>query len=59
MLCAVFAGVELRQQLGDAVDEGLGADRAGIGMGPRQRMQMFAGAEADLEPDLVDGRREK
>jgi hypothetical protein len=33
-----------------AVDEGLAADQADLGMGCRLRREMLAAAEADLEP---------
>ena len=43
----------------EAVDERLAADKADIFMRLGLQEQMLAGAEADLEPDIVDGRWEK
>ena len=46
---------DLRQDFRHAVDVGLAADEAGIGKGERFGDKMLAAAEADLEPDIVDG----
>ena len=43
------------QQAGDAVDEGLAADKTDAGMCLGQFGQMFAAAETDLEPDVGNG----
>ena len=53
------AGLDLRQDLGHAVDVGLAADEAGLGMSLGLRDQMLAAAEPDLELDLVDRRFEQ
>ena len=45
--------------LDDAVLERLAADQADVRIVPRLPEQMLAAAEADLEPDLRDGRREQ
>ena len=46
--------LDLRQDLGHAVDVGLAADEAGVRKGLRLGDQMFAAAESDFEPDVVD-----
>ena len=46
--------LDRRQHLGHAVDEGLAADEARVGMRARLRGQMFAAAEPDLEPYAFD-----
>ena len=43
----------------EAIDERLAADKADIFMRLGLPEQMLARAEADLEPDIVDGRSEK
>ena len=45
--------VDRRQQLGDAVDEGLAADEADVRLFARPGGQMLAAAEADLEPEFA------
>ena len=45
-----------RQRLGHAVDERLDPDEADTRVHLRLADQVFAAAEADLEPHLVDGR---
>ena len=42
-----------RQQLGDAIDERLGADEIDFGMKRGLMRQMLAAAEADLEPGFA------
>ena len=50
--------LDMAEQAGDAVDEDLAADQADVGgAAPPGPGQMFAAAEADLEPDLPDRRR--
>lgn len=49
----------VQAQGGDAVDERLAADKADIGIVFCVPCQMFAMAEADFHPDLLDGRGEK
>jgi hypothetical protein len=48
-----MVGLDRRQQLGDAIDEGLGADEADAGSGGRLGSEMLAAAEADLELDRL------
>src|SRR5258708_19220758 len=45
--------VDLRQDLGHAVDVGLATDEHEIGKGARFRDQMFAAAEPNFEPDFI------
>ena len=47
--------LDMAKQAGHAVDEGFRPDDADLGMGFRLGRQMFAAAEADLEPDFIDG----
>ena len=47
------------EQSADAIDERLATDKADIFMVLGLPEQMLAGAEADLEPNVVDGRREQ
>ena len=56
---ADVVGLDQRQDFCHAVDIGLAADEAGIRKGSRFRDQMFAAAESDFEPDVVDGRAEQ
>ena len=46
--------LNLRQDLGHAVDVRLAADEAAIRKSARFRDQMFAAPESDFEPDLFD-----
>ncbi len=41
------------------VHERLAADEAHIGLQPHRVEEIFAAAEADLEPDLADGMRNR
>src|SRR5687767_6400555 len=41
------------QQFGDAVDEGLAAEKSDVRVGGRLRYQMLASAKADFKPHLV------
>jgi hypothetical protein len=45
----------MRQAFGDTVEVRLATDQSDIGMLLGLPDQMFAGAEADLEPDLATG----
>ena len=47
------------KQTGDAVDEGLAANEADVGMLLRLPQQVLARAEADLEPHLPHRNREE
>src|SRR6185369_7222172 len=51
--------LDLREQRGEAVEEGLAADEADPRMTLRLPGQMLAAAEADLEPALSRRRREQ
>ena len=51
--------LDCSEQASHSVDEGLAADKADIFMCLGLPEQMLARAEADLEPDIVDGRLEK
>ena len=51
--------LDRRQQLGDAVDEGLAADEADIGIFARPGDEVLAAAETYLEPDLARSEREQ
>ena len=51
---ADIVGLDLRQDLRHAVDIGLAADEADIRKGLRFRDQMFAAAESDFEPDVLE-----
>ena len=51
--------LDLPEQRGHAVDVGLAADQADIGMGLGLGGEMLAAAEADLEPDLPARRHEQ
>ena len=51
--------LDMAQQGGDAVDKGLAADEADIGMGFGLPGQMLAGAEADFQPAGLTGRSEQ
>jgi len=42
------------KQAAEPVDEGLAADKAQLFMVPGLPQEMLAGAEADLEPDVLD-----
>ena len=57
--CRCPAGLDLGQDLRHAVDVRLAADEARSGKSARLRDQMFAAAEADLEPRSLAGRIEK
>src|SRR5258708_32012941 len=45
--------VDLRQDLGHAVDVGLATDEPEMGKGARFRDQMFAAGESNFEPDFI------
>ena len=47
--------LDARQQVGDAFDKGLAAEKADLGIAQGLPGEMVARAEADLEPDLRDG----
>ena len=50
---------DLPEQACHAVDKGLAADEANVGMMRGLPNQMLARAEANFEPDLFDRRRER
>jgi hypothetical protein len=52
---AEIKALDTGEQPGNAVDVGFAADEADIAVLKRLAGQMFAGAEADLEPDGADG----
>lgn len=47
------------EEFGDAVDEGFGADKAGVAMESCLPGEVFAAAEADFEPDTPRGGAEE
>lgn len=52
-------GLDPGQQAGDAVDEDLGAEEAGVPVARRLPGQVLAGAEADLQPERRGPRLEE
>ena len=59
LMLPMLMRLDLRQDLRHAVDVGLAADEAGLRKRLRFGDQMFAAAESDFEPDIVDGRLEQ
>jgi hypothetical protein len=51
--------LDRRQRLGEAVVEGLGAEKADVAMRRRLGDQMLAAAKADFEPDFAWGERKQ
>ena len=52
-------GLQMAQEAGDPLDEGLAADEADGRIGAHLMGEVLAGAEADLEPEVLDRRREQ